>query len=202
MEQQPKRGRGRPPKQSEVKRTFFQTRMRESQRRRLEAAAAENGRSLSEEIELRLELSLRDDDLGRVVFGDTERFGLLAALDRLILAVQMKTAKSIEDRETRHLAADSISGFLKGVLETVPALMAGRPASATDARALADSYALQALAALRGQPAVKPADPQAAEAAADEAAAAAAEFVKRFPDHPFSRLAKMGKTEKPTGEAA
>jgi len=65
MEQQsqPKRGRGRPPKQTEIKRTFFQTRMRESQRRRLEAAAAENGRSLSEEIELRLELSLRDNDI-------------------------------------------------------------------------------------------------------------------------------------------
>jgi hypothetical protein len=57
MEQQqpPKRGPGRPPKQGEVKRAFFQTRIRESLKQRLEEDAAKQGRSLSEEIELRLE---------------------------------------------------------------------------------------------------------------------------------------------------
>jgi hypothetical protein len=60
MEQQPprpKRGPGRPPKQGEVKRDFFQTRIRGSLKQRLEEDAAKQGRSLSEEIELRLERS-------------------------------------------------------------------------------------------------------------------------------------------------
>jgi hypothetical protein len=59
MEQQPpaKRRPGRPPKQGEIKRAFFQTRIRESLKQRLEEDAAKQGRSLSEEIELRLEAS-------------------------------------------------------------------------------------------------------------------------------------------------
>ena len=59
MEQQPppKRGPGRPSQHGEVKRSYFQTRIRESLKQRLEADAAEQGRSLSEEIELRLEES-------------------------------------------------------------------------------------------------------------------------------------------------
>jgi hypothetical protein len=58
MEQQPpvKRGPGRPPKQGEIKRDFFQTRIRSSLKQRLMAEAAKEGRSLSEEIELRLDL--------------------------------------------------------------------------------------------------------------------------------------------------
>lgn len=52
-----KRRPGRPPQHGEVKRAFFQTRIRESLKQRLEANAAEQGRSLSEEIELRLERS-------------------------------------------------------------------------------------------------------------------------------------------------
>jgi hypothetical protein len=65
MEQQPppKRGPGRPPKQSEVKRAYYQTRIRQSLKWRLEETAAENGRSLSEEIEFRLELSFIVMDL-------------------------------------------------------------------------------------------------------------------------------------------
>ena len=59
MEQALKRGRGRPPKEGETKRAFFTTRIRESLKARLEADAAEQGRSLSEEIELRLEDSYR-----------------------------------------------------------------------------------------------------------------------------------------------
>ena len=203
MEQQapPKRGPGRPPKQTELKRAFFQSRMRESLKRRLEAAAAEEGRSLSEEIELRLELSLRDDQLGVVVFGDSERYGLLVAIDRLILASQLRTGKGIEDRDTRHLMADQISGFLKTILE-INSAVAGRPLSAYEVRSLADSFALVALASLQGNPVVTPAAAAAAGAAADEAAAAAAEFVKRFPDHPFSRQAKAAaEAEKPADAA-
>jgi hypothetical protein len=52
-----KRRPGRPPKQGELKRAPFQTRMRGSLRQRLEESATANGRSLSEEIEIRLEAS-------------------------------------------------------------------------------------------------------------------------------------------------
>jgi Arc-like DNA binding domain len=53
----PRRGRGRPSKGSEAKRASFNTRIREALKQRLEAAAFEAGRSLSEEIEFRLEQS-------------------------------------------------------------------------------------------------------------------------------------------------
>jgi hypothetical protein len=56
------RPRGRPPrKMGEPKRTSFNTRLRQSLRQYLEAAATQNGRSLSEEIEYRLEQSTRND---------------------------------------------------------------------------------------------------------------------------------------------
>jgi hypothetical protein len=49
-----KRRRGRPPKKSETKRAAFQTRLHPSLRDRLQEAADEAGRSLSEEVEQRL----------------------------------------------------------------------------------------------------------------------------------------------------
>jgi len=53
------RRRGRPAKpDGEAKRAAFQTRMRTALRQRLQQAADQNGRSLSEEIEWRLEHSL------------------------------------------------------------------------------------------------------------------------------------------------
>jgi hypothetical protein len=55
----PKR-RGRPPKDGEGKRTNFNTRLRNSLRIELERDASAAGRSLSEEIEVRLERSLSE----------------------------------------------------------------------------------------------------------------------------------------------
>jgi hypothetical protein len=55
--------RGRPPKGGEGKRASFNTRIRDSLKQRLEAAAANAGRSLSEEIEFRLERSMDDKPL-------------------------------------------------------------------------------------------------------------------------------------------
>jgi len=50
--------RGRPPKDGEGKRASFNTRIRAALKQDLEAAAAAHGRSLSEEIEARLEQSM------------------------------------------------------------------------------------------------------------------------------------------------
>ena len=78
-QQQVSRGRGRPPKpRDEVKRASFQTRMREPLRMRLEIAAEENGRSLSEEIEQRLEDSFRGLPVLKAAFGG--EFGWQLAL--------------------------------------------------------------------------------------------------------------------------
>src|SRR4051812_18246025 len=90
MEEQPaKRRPGRPSKpEGEAKRSFFQTRIREGVRQRIEAAAAEKGRSLSEEIERRLEMSLdpvlpEEDRQLMIALGATYRAGGLSALIRL-----------------------------------------------------------------------------------------------------------------------
>ena len=53
--------RGRPPKGGEGKRASFNTRIRDSLKQQLERAAAEAGRSLSEEIEFRLEQSFLEE---------------------------------------------------------------------------------------------------------------------------------------------
>ena len=58
-----RRRRGRPPKGGEGKRASFNTRIRDSLKRQLEQAAADAGRSLSEEIEFRLERSVDDKPL-------------------------------------------------------------------------------------------------------------------------------------------
>jgi hypothetical protein len=58
------RRRGRPPSHpNEVKRCEFQFRVRRSIYEAIRAAAVANGRSFSEEIEFRLEVSLRDGSL-------------------------------------------------------------------------------------------------------------------------------------------
>lgn len=179
----------------------FKLRMPASLRARLEAEGDAHGLSLNSVIINHLTQAARDADLGRVVFGSEEQFRLLAALDRLILSIQLKTGKGIEDRDTRHGIADQISGFFKNILEIFPAY-ASRPLLPYEVQALADGTALAALAALRGTPIVFPSDPAAAEAAAAEAAVAAEAFVKRFPDHPFSRQFADAREAPSSDEAA
>jgi hypothetical protein len=53
--------RGRPPKHGTTKRSQFNTRLQQEVKERLEAAAQAAGRSLSEEIERRLEQTLEDE---------------------------------------------------------------------------------------------------------------------------------------------
>jgi hypothetical protein len=81
------RRRGRPPIGSEVKRASFNTRLRESLKRRLEDAADQNGRSLSEEIERRLEASLdREHTLDEAIataFGGPRTAALLKTMGTL-----------------------------------------------------------------------------------------------------------------------
>jgi hypothetical protein len=61
-----RRGPGRPPKpEGEAKRAFYQARIREALKAELETSASAAGRSLSEEIEFRLERSLEREETMR-----------------------------------------------------------------------------------------------------------------------------------------
>ena len=81
--------RGRPPLKGQPKRSSFNTRIRTELKERLESAAGDAGRSLSEEIEFRLERSFREDDARVQEFGGRwayELFRLLAAAARNVSA--------------------------------------------------------------------------------------------------------------------
>ena len=81
--------RGRPPLKGQPKRSSFNTRIRTELKERLESAAGDAGRSISEEIEFRLERSFREDDARVQEFGGKwpyELFRLLAAAARNVAA--------------------------------------------------------------------------------------------------------------------
>jgi hypothetical protein len=71
---------GRPPMGDESKTAFFQTRLRPSLKARLLIDAARNRRSLSEEVEQRLENSYRDDEILAAIAALTSRRRSRAAL--------------------------------------------------------------------------------------------------------------------------
>jgi hypothetical protein len=85
---QERKRRGRPPlNPGEAKRASFNTRLRPSLKERLEAEARESGRSLSEQIEFRLERACRDDDALDALFdamvGGARNAGVLLYLGRI-----------------------------------------------------------------------------------------------------------------------
>jgi hypothetical protein len=139
---------------------------------RLEADARRAGSSINAEIVRRLEGSVRDEDLGSVVFGSAERFGRAEAIDRLILALQMTTGKDMADRETRHLIADTVASFLKHGPEIVAAMLGGEASSPVVARTVADAYALTAIAEVISQDLDRRASAAAEKAAAEQESAA------------------------------
>jgi Arc-like DNA binding domain len=99
MRKEPKTQRlGRPPLHNGAsKRAQFNTRLRQEVKKRLEQAAASAGRSLSEEIENRLEQSLRDEEAA----GGTRLhslFRLLAGTAGLI--EEQRGAAFLDDYET------------------------------------------------------------------------------------------------------
>jgi hypothetical protein len=86
-----KRGRGRPPKPAgEAKRAFFNTRLRASTKDALDSAAAERGRSLSEEIEARLDESIDRD----ARYGGPLGRGFMEMVGAVIEHVYHRTGKS------------------------------------------------------------------------------------------------------------
>jgi hypothetical protein len=98
--QSPRRGRGRPSKGSAAKRGSFNTRIREALKRQLEAAAAEAGRSLSEEIEYRLEQSFSAESAA-------------AELQNRLNVMEEKFEKVISERREFELDVKEVTMVLK-----------------------------------------------------------------------------------------
>jgi hypothetical protein len=92
----------------------LKVRLREPLRARLEAEAKKHDYSLNTEIVRRLEASVRDQDLGAVLFRDEQMFGIMDALARLIRAIELDTGhRWDEDRATYERAVETIYRFLK-----------------------------------------------------------------------------------------
>jgi len=103
MEQDPKRGR--PPKFAPGERTRgpLTIRLRDQIRQELETTAAAAGRSLSEEIEYRLELSFSRRDYLRETWGD-DFFNLAEAAAKSLAHLQQFTGESwVKDDRTGEL---------------------------------------------------------------------------------------------------
>ena len=128
---------------------------------RLDAEAAATGCRLSHLIVNHIERSVDCDDTGGAMFSDAARFGILHAIDQLMLAVELKEGKGREDRATRDLIADTVSNFIRhdaGIF-------------ATRARTTADAYALQLTAQILGKEIERVTEAAAAgDKAGDEAA--------------------------------
>jgi Arc-like DNA binding domain len=84
MKAQVTKRRGRPPKDGEGKRTNFNTRLRNSLRAQLEKDASAAGRSLSEEIEVRLEQSLAKEAEEQKTWGGHRNMAAHHALAALV----------------------------------------------------------------------------------------------------------------------
>jgi hypothetical protein len=109
MEEEPKRGR--PPKFAPGERTRgpLTLRLRDRARRELETTAAAAGRSLSEEIEYRLELSFSRRDYLRETWGD-DFFNLADAAAKSLAHIEHFTGKSwVTDDRTGDLLVKTLA---------------------------------------------------------------------------------------------
>ncbi len=89
---------GRPPSTpGQPKRSAFNTRLRAKIKKRLEFEAERAGRSLSEEIEIRLEQSFRDEDALIEAFGGRHTHSVLKVMGSLAAHIQTRTGKSASD---------------------------------------------------------------------------------------------------------
>jgi hypothetical protein len=102
------------PKREATDRVTLTLRLKEPLRAKLEALARSNDLSLNAEIVRRLEGSIRDDELGAVIFRDVQTYALMDWQARLIRAIERKNEKRWdEDRATYFEAIDTIHRVLK-----------------------------------------------------------------------------------------
>ena len=93
-------------------------RIRESLRAELEKAARSHDLSLNNEIASRLELSLREEALGNIVFGDL--YPLFDGLGRIIRAIELKNKAKIQTEERTYFeCVETIHRFLLMAPQTI-----------------------------------------------------------------------------------
>jgi hypothetical protein len=110
--------RGPAPKgEYEGKTAVFSTRIRPDTRRRLIAAAAASGRSLSQELEHRLRGSFIEEDTEREFYGDVETAALLKVLGIVIGSITTVRGRSkgrwVDDPYRFDQAAKAVAGALE-----------------------------------------------------------------------------------------
>lgn len=111
------------------------TRITKETREQLEKGAKKSGRSLSQEIEFRLDQSFRREkaakDIRQIVlddihdrFGGRNNFNVMTTLSTLIIVIEERIGKTwLEDRETYQNVQYAIRGFLESL---APKLSKGR----------------------------------------------------------------------------
>jgi hypothetical protein len=115
------RRRGRPPLHAgETKRAAFGTRLRPALKERIEQEASRNGRSLSEEIEYRLENSDRDRELLLQgvydSFGGYDNYRVMQLIAGAIIQVEQTTGRRWrEDLETYAEVKEAVEFILYAV---------------------------------------------------------------------------------------
>lgn len=104
---------GRPPKNPALgRRINAMFRLNEATRDRLMAAADQSGRSMSEEIERRIDRSFENVDLMMSYFGKPETFKLAHAISMLVRTVESRSGKDwTQDAETKFDLSGAISRF-------------------------------------------------------------------------------------------
>lgn len=131
-EGKPRKRMGRPPKAPEKgRRQNYTFRMSDSTRDQVISAAEQSGRSISEEIERRVEESLLQRNIidhlsayinsgADLIFGGRHNIALFIKLSDHIFFAEQATKKSwINDVETRKRVAEDVSKALPGELDNI-----------------------------------------------------------------------------------
>ena len=113
--EKPRRKRGRPALlPTEGKREVISLRVTGELRQRLEAAASETGRSMSQEAELRIERSFQREDNLHSNFGGPDKYRLAQWIAFSIQMAEDITGKRFRrDRETTYIAISAINEMLQ-----------------------------------------------------------------------------------------
>jgi hypothetical protein len=109
------------PERDAAAKAQLKVRLREPLRARLEAEAKRNGYSLNTEIVRRLEGSIRDDDLGAIIFGDPQIFGLMDTIARMIRAIEINDGKPWTENPATYLYGVEM---IYRLLKNAPAVIA------------------------------------------------------------------------------
>jgi len=99
-------------------------RIPKSLRDRLQRTADANGFSLNQEIAVRLDRSLRDEEVGAAVFRNRQRFELLEAFDRILRITELRLGKEASLDNPRVLERAAAAWLT--LIGAAPAAMQGR----------------------------------------------------------------------------